>query len=144
MSRNMNTRNSRPNVDSTIKYYAGAAALIGASPVPGSDAVLLTGLQTKMMNDIMNAYGIHAGLFTYIEEIIGAKVVSMLGKAIAGNLIKLIPGVGSLFGGAINASVASGITYAMGKGLIAAAEMICENDWKGNPDKIAYAIKVSI
>lgn len=128
----------------TIKYYAATAAAIGASPIPCSDAVLLTGVQVKMMHDIFKAYGIHVGVGVVIEEILRAKVVSMLGKAVAGNLIKMIPGAGSIIGGAINAGVASTITYAMGKGLVAAAEMICDNDWTENPVKIAYAVRSSI
>ena len=36
----------------SIKYYAGVAAGIGAIPVPCSDAVLLSGLQIKMVKDI--------------------------------------------------------------------------------------------
>jgi uncharacterized protein (DUF697 family) len=131
-------------IKNKIKYYAGTAAAIGASPIPGSDALLLTGVQTKMMYDIMNAYGIHIGFGTVIEEILKAKVVSMLGKAVAGNLIKLIPGAGAIIGGTINAAVASSITYAMGRGLCAAAEMICENDWDDNPKMMAIAIRSSI
>lgn len=131
-------------MSSRIKYYAGAAAAIGASPIPGSDAVLLTGVQTKMMYDIMRAYGINIGIGTVVEEILRAKVVSMLGKAVAGNIIKMIPGAGSIIGGAVNATVASSITYALGKGICAAAEMICNNDWKNDPDMIANAVRKSI
>ena len=129
---------------STIKYYAGAAAAIGASPIPCSDAVLLTGVQTKMMYDIMKAYGINVGVGTVIEEILRAKVVSMLGKAVAGNILKCIPGVGSVVGGAVNAGVASSITYALGRGLCAAAEMITDNGWKNDSDMVAYAVRRSI
>ena len=132
------------NVKSTIKYYAGAAAAIGASPIPCSDAVLLTGVQTKMMYDIMKAYGINVGVGMVIEEILKAKVVSMLGKMVAGNIIKCIPFVGSWGGAAINASVASSITYTLGRGLCAAAEMITDNGWKNDSDMVAYAVRCSI
>jgi len=136
--------NTNTNIKSTIKYYAGAAAAIGASPIPCSDAVLLTGVQTKMMYDIMKAYGINVGIGTVLEEILRAKVVSMLGKAVAGNILKFIPGVGSVVGGAVNAGVASSITYALGKGLCAAAEMITDNGWKNDSDMVAYAVRRSI
>ena len=129
---------------STIKYYAGAAAAIGASPIPCSDAVLLTGVQTKMMHDIMKAYGINVGIGTVLEEILRAKVISMLGKAVAGNILKFIPGFGSVVGGAVNAGVASSITYALGRGLCAAAEMITDNGWKNDSDMVAYAVRRSI
>lgn len=131
-------------VKGTIKYYAGAAAAIGAAPIPGSDAVLLSGLQMKMTRDILSAYGINVGLGMLVEEVVKAKVVSMLGKAVAGNLIKMIPGVGSVVGGAINASVASSITYAMGRALVKAAEIIRGNGWESNPDKVAYTIRTTL
>ena len=96
------------------------------------------------MYDIMKAYGINVGIGAVIEEILRAKVVSMLGKAVAGNILKMIPGAGSIIGGAVNATVASSITYALGKGLCSAAEMICDNGWNSNSDMIAYAVRRSI
>ena len=97
-----------------------------------------------MTRDILSAYGINVGLGMLVEEVIKAKVVSMLGKAVAGNLIKMIPGLGSLVGGAINASVASSITYAMGRALVKAAEIIKENGWERNSDKVANTIRLTI
>lgn len=131
------------DVRASIKYYAGVAAAIGASPIPCSDATLLTGVQVKMTRDIMKAYGIHIGVCTVLEEILKTKVVSMLGKMAAGSLIKLIPGAGTVVGSTVNAVVASTITYAMGKGLVAAAEMIIENGWD-DMVKIANAVSMSI
>ena len=131
-------------VKDTIKYYAGAAAAIGASPIPGSDAVLLSGLQMKMTRDILAAYSISVGLGMLVEEVIKAKVVSMLGKALAGNLIKLIPFAGSVVGGAINATVASGITYTMGRALVKAAEIIVENGWSDDKEMVVSTIRRTI
>lgn len=140
----INFSTAEAQASKSIKYYAGAAAAIGASPIPGSDAVLLTALQAKMMNDVLSKYGVETSLVDIIQQIIGARVVSMLGKAVAGNLIKLIPGAGSVIGGAINAGVASSITYTLGKCAIKAGRMIAENNWQNTPSMVTHALKQNI
>lgn len=140
----VNFSTAEAQASKSIKYYAGAAAAIGASPIPGSDAVLLTALQAKMMNDVLSKYGVETSLVDIIQQIIGARVVSMLGKAVAGNLIKLIPGAGSVIGGAINAGVASSITYTLGKCAMKAGRMIAENNWQNTPSMVTHALKKNI
>lgn len=140
----VNFSTAEAQASKSIKYYAGAAAAIGASPIPVSDAVLLTALQAKMMNDVLSKYGVETSLVDIIQQIIGARVVSMLGKAVAGNLIKLIPGAGSVIGGAINAGVASSITYTLGKCAIKAGRMIAENNWQNTPSMVTHALKKNI
>lgn len=126
----LNQKEDKAN--SRIKYYAVTAATIGASPIPMSDAVLLTGLQVTMASDIFSIYGLDAKLSDTIRNIIGSKAVSMLGKTVAGNLIKLIPGFGTAAGAAINATVASTITYALGYALVQLTKKAIEAEWSGN------------
>ena len=96
-----------------IAFYVASAAGIGASPIPMSDSALLVPLQLMMSAHIIRIYGMDN--FEGISKtLIGDIVVSNLGKAVAGGLLKLIPGVGTLVGGLINASVASLITSALG------------------------------
>ena len=92
-----------------IGFYALTAAGIGASPIPVSDAALLTPLQITMSTNIIHIYGME-NIASISKALIGNIVISNLGKAFAGGLLKLIPGVGTLIGGAINAGVASLIT----------------------------------
>lgn len=115
--------------DSRIKYYALTAAGIGASPIPMSDAVLLTGLQVMMASDIFSIYGLNNSLSNTIKMIIQGRVISILGKTVAGNLLKLIPGFGTAAGAAINAAVASTITYSLGYALSALCKKAVENEW---------------
>ena len=129
---------------STIKYYAGVAAGIGASPIPCSDAVLLSGLQVKMVKDIFRKFGIVTSLVDYAAEIIASRVATLVGKAVAGNLFKIIPGVGSFIGGAINASVASSVTYTMGRATVKAARIIVENGWQSDRSRIVNVLRNSL
>lgn len=96
-----------------IGFYALAAAGIGASPIPMSDSALLIPLQVTMSTNVIHIYGMDS--FAGISSaVLGNIVISNLGKAFAGGLLKLIPGVGTFIGGAINAGVASLITSAIG------------------------------
>ena len=126
----LNKKEERAN--NRIKYYALVAAGIGASPIPMSDAILLTGLQVKMASDIFSFYGLDAKMSDTIKNIIGGRVISMLGKTVAGNLLKLIPGFGQTAGAVINAGVASSITYALGYALVQLTKKAIETEWSGD------------
>src|SRR5574344_1227534 len=117
---------------SRVYWYDTAAGAVGASPIPMSDAVLLTGIQAKMASDIFSIMGLNASFTNIIQNVIGGRVISMLGKTVAGNLIKFIPGVGSIVGGAINAGVAITITHALGYALVKLTKSAIENEWEGN------------
>lgn len=117
---------------SRIKYYAGTAAAIGGSPIPMSDAVALTALQITMTADIFHIYGIDNSFANLAKNFIQSKVVSMMGKMVAGNLIKLIPGFGTAAGAAVNATVAATITYSMGYTICVIARKAIENEWEGS------------
>ena len=54
------------------------------------------------------------------------------GKTLVSNLLKFIPGVGSVAGGAISASVASMMTIALGLAYINVLKYIVEEENKGN------------
>ncbi|NMD46900.1 MAG: GTP-binding protein, partial [Propionibacterium sp.] len=49
-------------------------------------------------------------------------VATTLGRTAAANLLKFLPGAGSVAGGVINASVASGFTMAMGQAWLAVCQ----------------------
>lgn len=131
-------------VNKRIKYYAGAAAGIAASPIPGSDAPLLLSLQTKMAYDIFAIYGINSGMTGILKDVMASQVMSVLGKCLAGNLIKLIPGIGLIGGGLINATVASSLTYSMGFALNKMAKNAVSNKLNGVGGDFARAISGEI
>lgn len=98
-----------------------AAAAVSASPIPFSDSALLIPLQTTMIVAIYKAYDqeISEGLLTGALK---ATTVSTIGKSITGNILKMIPGVGTVVGGVINAGVAVAFTEAIGFGVANAFE----------------------
>lgn len=123
-------------VSTRINWYATGAAGGCFCPIPGSDAVWLTALQVKMASDIYKIYGLDNGITKLLQTAIQGRVVSMLGKMLAGNLLKLIPGLGSLAGAAINATVAGSITLAMGKSIGALCRKAVINSWEGKDEAL--------
>lgn len=119
-----------------ILWYSTGAAGGCACPIPGSDAVWLTALQIKMASDIYKIYGLDNSLSRMFQNVIQGRVVSMLGKMIAGNLLKLVPGGGTLVGTLINAAVAGSITLAMGKALAALCHQAVLACWDGKEDAL--------
>lgn len=99
-----------------INLAVVAAAGIGAVPIPFSDATLLTAAQVKMVSSILDVYEL-SNYTSMSEKIIGNVVIGNLGKAIAGSLLKMIPGVGSFLGALINGTVASALTFALGSAI---------------------------
>lgn len=98
---------------STIHAAALMAAIVGLSPIPFSDAVVLVPIQLLMMARLHKLFG------KSWSENIGAAITKELtlvtvARAVPGNLIKLIPVLGTVPGAAINSTVAATITYALG------------------------------
>lgn len=127
----INLKAKEDKAKSRIKYYCTMAAGIAATPIPISDAILLTTLQIKMASDIFSIYGINSSLPDTIRTIIANKVVSIIGKTLAGNILKLFPMTNSL-GVLINATVAASLTSALGYALCALCNKIIEESWGNN------------
>lgn len=104
---------------------AAGAAGVGAVPIPFSDATLLVPMQLGMLASITKIMGgnVSSGFF---KMLIGAVVaqggVTMVAKVIVGGLLKLIPGAGSVAGGAVSTVVAGTITFTLGSAYIMALE----------------------
>lgn len=127
--------------DQAHKIVAGAttaSAAAGASPIPLSDVAILAPIQIGMIAGITSVFGMQLSngiLSTIVTSAIGVSGVSFAGRAIVSNLLKLIPGVGSIAGGAISAATASALTIALGEAYIT----VLANFYSNNPDGIPDA-----
>lgn len=89
---------------------AGASsAAIGASPVPGSDFIPLTGIQVGLIIKLSTLYEKPISKEN-AKEIILATIVGNVGKTVFRQIVKFVPGAGSIIG----ASVAAATTVALG------------------------------
>lgn len=99
--------------NSIVLTRAITAAGIGLSPLPFSDAALLVPLQTEMIARISCTWNVNS-LKKIVGNLLLGNLITNFGKSAVGNLIKLIPGAGSMAGGMVNATVAGALTYALG------------------------------
>lgn len=123
----------------------GGAALTaggaGAAPLPFSDALAIIPIQISMLAGISAAWGLPistAFLGTLVSGSITGSAGTLVGRATAGALLKLIPGIGSAAGGAISAGVASALTIAFGEAYIAALYGLTKDD----PNRIPTAEEI--
>jgi uncharacterized protein (DUF697 family)/GTPase SAR1 family protein len=118
-----------------VTGYAATSGAIGASPIPFSDAPLLVGAQLSMLAHVTAIFGLpieKAVLTAIISSVAGVSGTTLAGKTLVSNLLKFIPGVGTVAGGAISASIASMMTIALGLAYITVMKYILEEEIKGN------------
>lgn len=107
--------------ENAVAVAVAATATTGAVPIPFADAPFLIAEQVTLMATICGIYGIDIdkdGLKMLATTAISAGGAAIVGKTIATNLLKLIPGAGSVVGGVISAGTAGVVTLAMGKAFI--------------------------
>jgi small GTP-binding protein len=100
-----------------VAAAAATAGGIGFVPIPFSDAALLSPLQIGMVSSIAIIYGFGADPGSLTALISGAMVplvAESAGVTLAGNLIKLFPGAGSIVGGMVDGTVAASVTATIG------------------------------
>ena len=106
--------------DMAFKYvtaYVAGSAIVGATPVPFADAPILVTVQMAMIANITVIFGLpfdKGFISAMLSAISGASGVTAVGRKIVANLIKMIPGAGTLVGGAISSATAATLTLALG------------------------------
>lgn len=108
-----------------------AAAGEGAAPIPFADCALLIPTQLGMIASITVIFGfdVNKSIITaLLSSTIGAGGATLLGKTVVSNLLKLIPGAGTVAGGAISAGTAGVITAALGEAYIGVMELVFKGD----------------
>jgi small GTP-binding protein len=112
-----------------IATAAAAATAAGASPIPFSDALVLVPIQVAMLAGITAIFGlpVSVGFLTTLLASVGTGAVATIaGRSIVTNLLKLIPGAGTIAGGAIAAATAAALTTAFGEVYIATLVKLME------------------
>ena len=95
---------------------SAAAGGIGAAPIPVPDAAVLMPVQLGMLASITAVFGLDLSndrAMNLIRGLVGQGGVTVVGRQIAANLLKVVPGVS-----VINATVAAAVTAALGEAYI--------------------------
>ena len=96
-----------------IHTATAAAVAAGAMPIPMSDAIPITTAQVLMIVQLGKIFGVSLSESS-AKSLIAGKLGQTAGRTIATNIIKMIPGGGTIVGGIISASTAGVITEGIG------------------------------
>ncbi|MCQ2946127.1 hypothetical protein JT108_03625 [Helicobacter pylori] len=119
-----------------IHVASGLAGTAGVSPIPFSDMPLIAGVQTGMIYEMNDAFEVSlrkSAAPTFITGILGVTAIGQGARAFV-NMIKFVPGLGSVAGVATAAAITEGIGFAYLKVLEK-----CFNDETGEvnlPDEV--------
>lgn len=126
--KNMNTlKDMRKSAKITVAGAAAAAAASCTIPIPVADTFILIGEQIAMMGAIGTIYNLSfekKTLQLLVFGALGTNGAAFIGKSIVGNAFKCIPVIGSAIGGAISASTAGVLTFALGNAFIELCEAV--------------------
>ncbi|WP_413526397.1 YcjF family protein [Latilactobacillus curvatus] len=103
----------RKKAHNIIHAASLTAAIIGCSPIPFSDAFLLVPVQLTMMARLHKLFS-QSWSASLGKSLSKELVLVGLGRSAVGNILKLVPVVGTVTGAAVNATVAMSITEALG------------------------------
>ncbi len=129
-------------VDESTKWAMGYITAsfggVGFTPIPFSDAAILVPEQVAMLAHITTIFGgvnVDKDLLVAVASggVAGATVI---GKTFVSNLLKFIPGVGTIVGGVISGSTASLLTTALAFSYIEVMKVVVTNQYEGKITKM--------
>ena len=132
------------------RSYVATTFGIGFVPIPFSDATLLVPMQITMMSHITAIFGVsldRASVATILGAIGGTSGATYLGRYIVSNLVKLIPGAGTVAGGIISGTTASVLTSALAMSYIEVLTLMAKRELKGEAvslSEISQAMKENL
>ncbi|MGT2711263.1 YcjF family protein [Streptococcus oriscaviae] len=121
----------KKQAQAAVATAVAAAFGEGFVPLPFADAAMLIPTQVSMIAAITVIFGLDMNksfLTAFVSSTIGAGGATVLGRAVVGNLFKLIPGVGTTVGGVISGTTAGLITTALGQAYILLMELIYKGE----------------
>ncbi|MCU0540884.1 MAG: GTP-binding DUF697 domain-containing protein [Oscillatoriaceae cyanobacterium Prado104] len=136
--------------DMAFKYvtaYVASSAIVGATPVPFADAPILVTVQTAMIANITVIFGLpfdKGFISAMLSAISGAGGITAVGRNIVTNLIKMIPGAGTLVGGAISGATAATLTLALGLAYIEVLKTYMKAQINGEPLSLSQLTKMLV
>ncbi|WP_156804745.1 YcjF family protein [Synechococcus sp. PCC 6312] len=108
-----------------VATAAASAAAIAATPIPFADAILIVPVQVGMLASVGAVFGLplsQSVLTTLLASLVTGAGATLMGRAIVGSALKLIPGLGVIAGGAISAGTAASVTTLFGEAYITVLE----------------------
>lgn len=127
--------------------YITSAFGVGFTPIPFADAAILAPIQVAMIAHITTIFGVRiekALMTSMISSLAGVTGATFLGRTIVSNLLKFIPGIGTIAGGMLSGSTASIVTTGLSFAYIEVMKAVAENEYEGkklNMEEVARKMK---
>lgn len=105
-----------------VRGYVATTFGVGFTPIPFADATLLVPTQLGMLAHLTLLFGIDLDenmLLALLTGLGGTTGATQLGRGIVAQLLKLLPGAGTLVGGLISGTTAALVTTSLGYSYIA-------------------------
>jgi uncharacterized protein (DUF697 family) len=125
-----------------VTLYSGAVAAAAFQPLPIADAPIMVAIQIAMMVNITACFGLKSSNFnfkTILSGLGGPFAAAVVGRTLV-SLLKLIPGIGTIAGGAINATTGAAITFAIGSVYIGVLSSVVKDNGKIDEAEIIEAL----
>ena len=109
-------KGKREHAKNAVIKHTSLAFATGFVPIPASSAPLLLANQSKLLARILYIYNLDKAVdnASAIIQVALASALPMAGRYLVSQILKFIPGVGTVIGGTINGTVAASITSAFG------------------------------
>lgn len=126
----------RKEAEAAVAVAATAAGAIGAAPIPFADAFALVPIQGAMIAKISQIYGMEVGsdmVVPMLSSLVGVTGTTFVGRTFVSTLLKFVPGLGTVAGGAIAATTAATLTTGLGRLYVGTLEDLAASgglDWR--------------
>lgn len=121
-------KGKREHAKNAVIQHTSLAFATGFVPIPASNAPLLLANQSKLLARILYIYNLDKAVdnVSAIIQVALASALPMAGRYLVSQILKFIPGVGTVIGGTINGTVAASITSAFGFAISEACANVVE------------------
>jgi len=143
-SQKVNLEEKKKNANNVIIQHITGSAIVGFTPIPFADAPILLANQAGMVARIIYLYDLNGYgdlMPTLLKTVSIGSLISTSGKWIAGELLKLIPGIGTTTGGIITGAVAASLTAAIGYSVSEICYTISKFAINGEESKLEIYLK---
>ena len=114
-----------------VAASSASAIAAAAIPIPFADAAVLIPMQIGMISAITAVFDLKlkkSVITALTTGALGTSGTTLIGRTLAGSVIKLLPGVGTIAGDAINASSAAILTTALGEAYIKLMTLVAHGE----------------
>lgn len=116
-----------------IRNHTGIAMAAAVIPIPVADVGAITAVEIDMLRGLTKIYGLKWSE-NLGKQAVGIGAAIAIGTGVWASVVKIVPGVGSLIGGAIQMTIAGSVCFALGKAyqthLESGGEVIDEESFK--------------